>query len=722
MSRWGGSEGRRWGITVAASLAVALSATLVLTRWLEPDCGEGTCPSLERLAGYRADGAPLVFDRSGQLAGALSGPRRIVVPLDSISPIVRAGYVAVEDRRFREHGGVDLTGAARALLANLRSGGVEEGASTITMQLARNVFGAELLGWNRWRRKLAELRLARRIEARLSKDRILELYLNQIYLGDGVYGVETAARHYFGKPVSRVGPREAALLVGLAKNPEGYDPRDHPGRARRRIATVLGVLERRGVIDAEVARQARRDVLELAQDRRVRDWGANAYYLAAVRRELRRVIPDPDRRAGVRVYTGLDQAAQHAAVETLEEGIRSVESGAHGTFLGTPAPDTLPRAVGSSPYLQGMVVAMTPASGLVTTLVGGRSYRHSEFDRAFQAQRQPGSAFKPVVYAAALSQGLRASERVSTDPVRFAARGADDWRPADHVGGEAMTVREALVRSSNTAAVRIGQRIGPEAVARQARAMGITSEIPSYPSIFLGAAEVVPADLVAAYATLGNGGHPVRPHLITRVEDSRGGLLYLRLPPPPRQAVDPGVGFLVVDMMRDVVTRGTGWRAGRTGLPFPAAGKTGTTDDSRDLWFVGMTPALAAGVWIGFDRPREIARGVDGGEAAAPVWGRFMKAAHRDLGALDAWNPPAGVRRVRVDARTGFAVGEDCPFTRGEVRDEYFLAGSEPREWCSYQRMTDDAWWRSGAPRVRIRSGDAERAGAEAGGSPTRTP
>jgi penicillin-binding protein 1A len=670
-----------WGRFAAVSLAVALVVGFLGARFITPSCeGEG-CPNVEALKDYRPPEPPKIYDAGGNLAGQLSGPKRVVVSYDDIPAIVRDGYVAVEDRRFYKHGGVDFTGGLRALTRNLSAGGIAEGGSTITMQLARNVFGPEVLRWNRFRRKFFEFRLARRIEAQLDKEEILALYLNQIYLGDGVYGVETAAQHYFGKPVSEVSTREAALLIGLAKNPEGYNPRRNPVDAKDRIETVLDILVREGVVTAGAAEEARAERVRVTDTSGTPEWGKNAYYLSAVRRELRQLYPNPVQREGLRVHTGLDPLAQAAAVDGLLSQIRSIEGGRWGRFRHETPGDSLPR-MEYSPYLQGMVVAMDPSSGLVTTLVGGRDYDHSEFDRAFQALRQPGSAFKPIVYAAALADGLRLSERISTEPVRLAQVGTPDWEPGDHVSGTDMTVRDALVQSSNSATIRVGQRVGIGRVQQQAQRMGISTPIPSYPSVFLGAADVIPAELVASFAAFGNGGYTIQPHVITRIEDPDGNVVYQRHGSPGNRVLDPKVAFLMLDVMRDVVRRGTGYRVGSSGLSFPAAGKTGTTNDSKDVWFVGLTPSLVAGVWLGFDDPKTIVSGGSGGDLAAPVWARFMQVANRGRKAVNSWNPPPGVVEASVDARTGYAVNPECP--PGEVRTEYFLQGSQPMSGCPY--------------------------------------
>jgi 1A family penicillin-binding protein len=677
---------RPWGIYALLALVVGTGIGLAGGHFLTPRCGDEGCPEIGSLEGYRPPEPAKIYDADGELAGQLQGPRRIVVSLDSIPVIVRDGYVAVEDRRFRSHGGVDFTGAFRAFAANLKSGGIAEGGSTITMQLARNVFGPDVLDWNRFRRKAAEIRIARRLEDQLTKDQILEIYLNQIYLGDGVYGVETASQHYFGKPVSQVSTREAALLIGLAKNPEGYNPRRDPFAAKDRIETVLDILVREQVIPADEAENAKADRVQLVDKSGTPEWGKNSYYFAAVRRELRELIPEPSQRQGIRVYTGLDQRAQSAGVDALVAQIRSVEAGRWGTFRHEAASGELPR-MELSPYLQGMVVAMDPITGAVTTLVGGRDYDHSEFDRAFQAKRQPGSSFKPFVYAAALQTGVRLSDRVSTEPVRLEQRGTPAWEPGDHVEVPELTVRNALVHSSNSATVRIGQNVGIHRVSELAHSMGISTDIPPYPASFLGAGEVIPAELVAAYAPFANGGRSVAPHFITRIEDPHGHVVYEAPQLGGQRVLDARISFLMLDMMRDVVRRGTGWRVGASGLS-SAAGKTGTTNDSRDVWFIGMTQSLLAGVWLGFDDPQTIVRNGSGGDLAAPVWARFMQVANRGRKAEVSWDPPPGIVAVEIDAQTGYRASPEC--IAAEIRTEYFINGTEPYAGCS---LSYDGYW-----------------------------
>lgn len=664
-------------------LAAALGGILLSA------CSRGAiaqdCPSVDALRDYRPPEATRVFAMDGSLVADLSPERRVVVDLDAIPPTVSNGFVAVEDRRFWRHDGVDARGIGRAVWRNITSLSLAEGFSTITMQLPRNIFPNELPRSDKLRRKLCELQLAGRIEKTMSKRDILKLYINQVYLGDGKYGVEEASRAYFGKNARRLTTAEAALLVGLVKNPEGYNPRRHPARAIQRRNVVLDVMAREKVITAAEAEKAKAEPLNLAPPPEAA--GSAPWYVAAVRRELREQYgPDADVR-GLRVYTGLDPAVQRAARDELVAQIRRIEAGEYGRWPhDRPADDDIAPAQGSgSPYLQGMVVVLDARTGEVRAMVGGRDFTHSSYDRVLIMRRQPGSAFKPIVYAAALQQGLTPASRIDSSPVEVGAGGlgggAGTWRPEDHVPDSvtSLSVRQAMALSSNSAAVRVGEWAGIGRVVETARALGITTPLPAVPSIVLGSAEVVPAEFAAAYATLGNGGTRVTPTLITRIEDTRGTVLW-QAPRVGAQVIDAGVAFLTTSLMQDVIDRGTGTAVRNNGFWLPAAGKTGTTNDAKDVWFAGITPDLAAVVWLGFDQPKQIMPNAFGGSLAAPVWANVMKAAYEKRSPPAPWSPPANVVPAPIDTETGALAADDCP--PGNVTVEYFLAGTEPLEYC----------------------------------------
>src|SRR5687768_16756799 len=564
------------------------------------------CPNVDALRKYRPPEASRVYALDGSRIADLSPERRVVVDLKEVPGSVSNGFVAVEDRRFFQHDGVDVRSVGRAVVRNITSLSIKEGFSTLTMQLARQVFTAEMPISKKVSRKLCEVKLAPQIEKAFTKREILRMYMNQVYLGGGVYGVEEASRLFFGKPVGKVTLAEAALIVGLVKNPEGYNPRKNPMRAIERRNVVLDVMAREKLITAAQAAQAKREPLRLAPP--VEAAGAAPYFIAAIRRELHeRFGEDADTR-GLRVYTGLDPVVQKAAQQSLVAQIKRIEANGFGRYR-HKKPDSAarlePAGANGSPYLQGMIVVLDPRSGEVRGMVGGRDFTHSQYDRVFLAKRQPGSAFKPFVYAAAIQQGLTLNSRIETTPLEMEGE-SGTWRPDDlvHDTVKSLSVRDAFALSSNYGAIRVGQWVGPERVIEVAKAAGISTQIPPYPSIFLGAAEVIPADFVAAYATFGNGGRRVTPRLVNRVEDARGKVLWTA-PAGVEPAIDEGVAFLTLSLMEDVVDRGTGSAVRRREFWLPAAGKTGTTNDAKDVWFVGMTNDLVAGVWLGFeDRKR----------------------------------------------------------------------------------------------------------------------
>jgi penicillin-binding protein 1A len=639
------------------------------------------CPTVERLRAYKPPEATRVFAVDSSRIADLSPERRVVVELNQVPKTVWSGFVAVEDRRFWSHDGVDFKGFGRALFKNITSLSVKEGFSTIPMQLARQVFTEELPMSSKLSRKACEVSLAPKIEKAFTKREILKMYINQIYLGDGLYGVEEASRAYFGKPVRNVSIQEAATLIGLVKNPEGYNPRKHPLLAVKRRNVVLGVMAREGVISATEARQAKAQPLRLAPP--IEAAGSAPYFIAAIRDELRERFGDDADVRGLRVYTGLDPVAQKAAREALLAQINKIETGDYGKWK-HPVPDTTkltPAQGAGSPYLQGMVVALDIRTGEVRALVGGRDFTHSSYDRATTARRQPGSSFKPFVYAAAIQQGMTLNTRVETTPVALAG-GHANWRPDDLVPDSVteLSVRDAFALSSNYGAIRVGQWVGPHAVIQMARAAGITTPIPPYPSIFLGSAEVNPIEFVAAIGTFGNGGKRIRPRFINKVTDARGKVLY-QAKESNQYVLDAGVAYLTLSIMNDVVDRGTAGSIRRRGFWLPAAGKTGTTNDSKDVWFVGMTPDIVAGVWLGFDTPKTITARASGGQLAAPIWADFMKSTYAKRAQPAPWTPPEEVFAVPIDTASGGIAIDNCPAEN--VRIEYFLPGTDPTEMCA---------------------------------------
>ncbi len=641
--------------------------------WLWPRCSGGACPSVLALREHQPPQATRVLDRRGRLLAHLAPERRVVVPLRRIPARVSGAFLAVEDKRFYRHRGVDYRRVAGAAWRDLRTLSFDEGFSTLTMQLARNVFPDHLSRAKTLRRKLWEVVLARKIERAFTKDEILEMYLNQIYLGEGLHGVEAAAEGYFGRSAEELTLAQAATLAALPKAPSYYSPRRNPLAAVRRRNLVLEQMVRAGVVERAQAEEAKEEPLGLAPPPEAS--GTAPYFVAAVRRELReRFGPEAETR-GLRVHTTLDPELQAAAERELVRQVEAVEAGRFGRFRGPSCAGGKGRG---KECLQGLAIAMEARTGDVLALVGGRDFRLSQFDRATQARRQAGSVFKPFVYAAAVEAGIPVTTRLA-GPGAEAPAGV--YRPRDHVA-DSLTIdmREGLRLSSNLAAVALGERVGANPVVETARRMGITTPMRAYPSLFLGAADVIPLDLVASYSAFATQGTAVRPRLIRRVDDAQGNTVW-EAQTSGRRALPAAAAFVTTSLLRDVVDRGTGSGV-RAALPYevPVAGKTGTTNEAADVWFVGATPDLVAGVWLGFDRPKRILAGASGGELAAPVWGRIAAAYYRRHAPPSPWAPPAGVVRVRIDRMTGMPATPLCP--PENVAEEWFVVGTEPTEPC----------------------------------------
>ncbi len=688
---------KRFLLVSAAALAV-LGAAAFAWVWFAP-CWAGGCAPLDDLAAYQAEGSELL-DVEGEAFGTLATVNRRIVSIDSLPEHLPQAFLAVEDQRFYDHGGLDFRRLAGALLSNVRAGGVAEGGSTVTQQLARNLFPEWLPYQERsLRRKLMEARVARQIEQTFSKNKILELYLNHIYLGEGAYGVEAAARTYFGKPAAEVDLVEAALLGGLPKAPSQINPVADPEAARERRDLVLSQMAEAGYITASEAESARGEPIRLAEAQGEAEEPRGSYFVERVRQEMEQIVGSRFYTAGLKIHTTLDPTAQRAAEEELARQLDAVEAGRFGTFRHETYPEAkgVSAETGETPYLQGAVVLMEAASGEVRALVGGRDFSDSKFDRATQALRQPGSAFKPFVYAAALERYGSPAHVAEDAPIRMVLDGGRVWEPKNYTGryDGPMTLREALARSKNTVTVRVAQDIGMGAVIGVARDLGITTEIQDVPSAALGAASVKPMEMVRAYAALANGGTRVEPHLIRRVVDRHGQIVWEASPRRDR-VLDPAVTFVLTSMLQDVVNRGTGSAARSAGFRGAAAGKTGTTNDAADVWFVGYTPELVGGIWLGLDDPRTIVRGASGGTLAAPVWGRIMARVHEGREAPAEWRMPPGVTEAEVERATGAVVSAECP-PDGPTYTEYFLFGVPPARSCrplpAYATFPSDTLW-----------------------------
>ena len=573
---------------IATTLFVTLGvvwAALFLT--LAPEM-----PDTTKLWRVKKSPGVTVLAADGGIVAQRGAFNSVMVGVAEMPPHLPRAVIATEDRRFYGHFGMDVVGFARAMVANLRAGGVVQGGSTITQQLAKNLF---LTPERTLIRKIRELMLALWLEARLTKEEILTLYLNRVYLGAGAYGVEAAAQRYFGKSARRVNLQEAALLAGLLKAPSRYAPTNDIKRSRERAAQVLENMAAAGYLSAAQVAAARKAPARLARHSQTR---GDRYFADWVQERLPGLVGNRD--DDLIVLSTLDPALQRAAEAALS--------------------GTLKRHGKTRKVAQGALVALAP-DGAVRAMVGGRSYARSQFNRAVQAQRQPGSAFKPFVYLAALEAGLDPNDRVEDSPVTV-----DGWRPRNFKNkyqGD-VTLTRALAQSINTVAVKVTERIGRDKVVATARRMGITSPIASHPALALGASEVTLLELTAAYAPFANGGYAIVPHGILEVRTRGGRVLYRRGGSSLGRVVRTRELGQMNAMLTETLRSGTG--KGARLADRVAAGKTGTSQKNRDGWFIGYTADLVAGVWLGNDDDTPTKR-VTGGQLPAAMWNGFMRRA-----------------------------------------------------------------------------------------------
>ena len=578
------------------------------------------------------------------------------VTLDAIAPAMRDAVIAVEDHRFYHHIGIDPIGLARALFRDARGGGRVEGGSTLTQQLARTLFlsNKRTIG-----RKAQEAVIALLLEQELSKNQILELYLNRVYLSGGVYGVETMAENLFGRPASRLTLPEAAMIAGLIRAPSALSPWSNYDGALERSHVVLQRMREERFITAsqeQAAVKARPRILGFPGAVEARHGYAKEYLRQQFRDRFGGDHP-PDWSVKTTFVPELQDAAERAVDNAL-------------------------RRYGKSD-LQAALVAIDPATGNILAMVGGRDFRQSQFNRAWRSKRQPGSAFKPFLYAAALARGY-SPVSVLDGLTAIPPQGPQEWAPRNAHAEEqdSLTLRAALLESNNSAAALLQQKIGSRPVLRLASDVGLR-DLPDVPSLSLGTGVVTPLELTAAYAAFPNGGFAVRPRAITQVTDADGGVAYDN---PARQdrVISDAVAFQMVSMMEDVVDRGTGAAARTTyGVHFPVAGKTGTTDDFKDAWFVGFTTSTVVGVWVGEDQPSPIGREAYGARYALPIWADFMKAAVRRRPAR-AFDPPGNMEAVQLCKVSYLRPVETCP-----VYTEYFKEGDQiPSRLCPIHQGT----------------------------------
>ncbi len=702
-------------VWLALAFVAAGAAGLALGSWRNL-CAD--CPSIAQIATFEYQQTSKLLSHDGRQLAELGIEKRTPVSLSALPEHVPQAFVAIEDRRFYRHHGVDPRGLARAVFRVLQNqsfaGG---GGSTITQQLARNMFPERLGFEKRILRKLKELQVALELERTYSKDQILEAYINQVNYGHGARGIQTAARFYFGKDAVDLNVGEAALLAALPNLPGRYSPFRNPEGSRRRRNLVLNAMVREGFLERSEAESWKE--YPLPEGGIKTRLSTAPYFEEWVRQLLDERFGGQLYTAGLRITTTLDVEMQEAAEAAMVEGWAAME--AHPGFRHAKYSEYAdveePLATVQTPYLQGAFIALDPMTGEVRAMIGGRDFRHSKFNRATQALRQAGSSFKPFVYAAALTSGIPASHVLVDAPVVMEQVDGTEWKPRNYTGEflGPMTIREGLTRSINMIAIQLGLEVGLESVAQTASRLGIRTEIERFPSTSIGAAEVIPMQMAEAYSAFATLGYRVTPNPILRVESADGEVLWE--PRHERTRVLPSEeARILVSIMEDALNKGTGAAArAALGWEVPAAGKTGTNNEPTDIWFLGFTPNLMALVWFGLDQPQRLFPGATGGGSAAPVWGHFMRRVYYGVEGWDGspdeegaelevdqstdptagsepsrtgpllpvpveWEMPGGLITREVDRLTGLLASEWCP---AEDRyTELYIPGTEPGELC----------------------------------------
>lgn len=596
-----------------------------------------------------------VFDNQSRFVGLLLPEKRYWVTIDRIPLFLQKAIVAVEDARFYEHGGVDLRGIARAAVKNVAKGRLAEGGSTITQQLIKNKY---LSSEKSLDRKVNEGLMALELEKKYTKKQILEMYLNEIYYGNGAWGIAQAARIYFDKAPEELTDIECSFLAGIPKNPGRYNPLGKPVDVAKRRSIVLQRMVDVGVLSSSQLRQQTSQTVAPVPPNQA------PWYLALVHAKLvERYGPAVFEQGGLEVTSAMDLGLQLKAEQILHDSV-----------------------VKLSPQLQGALVAVEPTTGNLVAAVGGTSYVKGGFNRALQAKRQPGSSIKPLIYAAALEQGVTAASLWNDVAVSYSQGAGESWTPHNYDGKAHgnLTLRQALASSNNVIAVKLLETIGIPAFTELAAKNGLALHGNNL-SLALGTEEVTLHDLVLAYAPFATGGVRTEPRAILRIYETYRKVWFENTT-SSSQALSPATAFITTSMLKDVLTSGTARGLKKFSQKYPAAGKTGTTNDYRDAWFVGYTPQLVAGVWVGHDQPRPGGKGFTGGAVAAPIWERFMRQALAGKPATDFVRPDSVVS-VTIDPTNTLLATAACPVKR----EEFFAAGTEPDDYCPMHGGEPDA-------------------------------
>jgi len=724
-------------------------------------------PSIAELKQYRPTSGAKIYSDDDTLIGELKVEKGVFVPLNRMPKHLINAVIAIEDSRFWNHKGIDYIAIGRAVLKDILHAGFKEGASTITQQLAKVVF---LTPEKTFKRKVREISLAIKMEKKLDKKEILELYLNKIYFGHGAYGVEMASRVYFGKSVRELTLPEAAMIAALIKAPSTYSPYNNLTKSKERQETVLMRMEEEGFIKKSEREKAAKQPLYLSTLRRGLE--ANNYFIEYIRKYLEEKYgEDAVYKGGLKVYTTLDRGMQAAAQKALQEGLRELDKrrgwrgpldhkkdidvkkemeskDAHSAAIGggdeitsglvlkvsateaviktrgiigrlsiadalwagaildpkTKKTSTIKAfkltkmlkpgdivkvrikgakgqdvslALEQEPEVEGAVVAIEQRTGFIRTIVGGYDYSKSEYNRAIYAKRQPGSAFKPIIYAAAMDNGFTPASMINDEPVKYTGGPKGEWTPEnyDHKHYGPTRLREALAYSRNVVTVKLLDAVGIDKVIKFTRSIGLEGDIPHNLSIALGSLSVTPLELCSGYSVFANNGVKMEPTAVKYITDSQGKILESN-EPEGIQAISSPTAFLITSMLQDVINYGTGWRIKALGKP--AAGKTGTTNEYRDAWFVGYTTGITAAVWVGFDDMKPLGSQETGARAASPIWLNFMKAASTTA-ELSDFSMPEGIVMYPIDPLTGLLAKEE---TTSSLK-EYFKEGTQPAQFST---------------------------------------
>ena len=664
---WGYLQLSLFLLSISGLLTIVITAALYLLAALN-------LPDISSMADYQPHAASFILDQDNETIGWAFTENRQLADIKDIPKMLINAFLAAEDARFYQHQGVDAWSIVRAFIHNLKDGGRGQGASTITQQVARALL---LSPEKTYTRKIKEAILAYRIDKFLSKSDILHIYLNQVYLGEGAYGVTAAASTYFGKPLSELTLGEMAILAGLPQAPSRYSPFKHFERAKARQAYVLNQMAADGYITPTAARKAYISPLL---------WAAQSGPPAAAEyfaQQVKNYVGDTYGhdllyQGGLKIHTTLDLELQKDAVNAISQGIKQWQA-RHPDMAAEPP--------------QAALVCIEAGSGRVLALVGGSGFKASQFNRATQARRQPGSAFKPIIYATAFAKGFTPNSIFEDAPVEFKS-GNGIWRPKNYEGrfGGPTSLRNALIHSNNIVTIKLLQTIGPQAAIKTARTLGINSPLVPNLSLALGSSVVSPLELTSAYDAFANGGDHYHPVMIEEITDRQGKLLE-RTQTTPIKAIDPRVAYQITYLLKGVIAEGTGKNA--RGIPF-SAGKTGTTDQDIDAWFIGYTPKLIAGVWVGYDKLQTLGKRETGGQAAAPIWLAFMQNVSPKYQAEADFKVPEGINFLPVangdQSGEGNLPGEASPASASDEQTEATVpaAGDDEHLSAPEQKATGD--------------------------------